>query len=184
VEKGIAAGGARPAEGRRLASHYFDLALLMDYWSERRLNHHTEAGTMLYGARECARLVVEEGLDARIARHALHGDAMVCGLEAMGLGLFGDQAHKMANVVGIEIPAGIDGERVRTAMREEFEIEIGTSFGPLAGRIWRIGTMGYNCRKDAVLSTLGALEAVLRGEGAKVRSGAAVDAARARYAER
>lgn len=183
VEKGIAAGGDRPASGRRIASNYFDLAMLMDYWSERRLNHHTEASTMLYGARECARLVVEEGLERRIARHRLNGEAMARGLEAMGLSLFGDQNHKMHNVVGIEIPAGVDGERVRAAMREEFQIEIGSSFGALAGRIWRIGTMGYNCRKDAVLTTLGALEAVLRGEGVGVRSGAAVDAARARYAE-
>lgn len=183
VEQGIAAGSDRSGAGGRIASNYFDLAMLMDYWSERRLNHHTEASTMLYGARECARLVVEEGLDRRIARHRLNGAAMALGLGAMGLALFGDQDNRMHNVVGIEIPAGIDGERIRAAMRTEFEIEIGSSFGALAGRIWRIGTMGYNCRKDAVLCTLGALEAVLRGEGFAVRSGAAVDAARARYAE-
>jgi len=183
VEAGIAASGERGAEGARIASNYFDLAMIMDYWSERRLNHHTEATSMLYAARECARLVLEEGLEARIARHRLCGAAMAHGLEAMGLRLFGDQAHKMANVVGIEIPDGIDGERVRAAMRTEFQIEIGSSFGPLAGRIWRIGTMGYNCRKDTVLLTLAALEAVLRGEGVRLPSGAAVDAARAWFAE-
>jgi (S)-ureidoglycine-glyoxylate aminotransferase len=182
IERGIAGGGDRPASGLRIASNYFDLAMLMDYWSERRLNHHTEASSMLYAARECARLVVEEGLPTRIARHRVNGEAMATGLVAMGLTLFGDQANKMANVVGIEIPSGVDGERVRTRMRTEFEIEIGSSFGPLAGRIWRIGTMGYNCRRDAVLITLGALEAVLRAEGVALRSGAAVDAARARYA--
>lgn len=183
VEQGIASGTDRPASGRRIASNYFDLAMLMDYWSERRLNHHTEATTMLYGARECARLVVEEGLDARIRRHRITGQAMASGLQAMGLTLFGDQAHKMANVVGIEIPSGVDGERVRARMRTEFEIEIGSSFGALAGRIWRIGTMGYNCRRDTVLITLCALEAVLRAEGVSLPSGAAVDAARARFAE-
>ncbi|TLU71608.1 alanine--glyoxylate aminotransferase family protein [Lichenicoccus roseus] len=179
VERGIAQGPGSPAgaTGRRIASNYFDLAMLMEYWSERRLNHHTEATTMLYGARECARLVLEEGLEARIARHALVGRAMVAGLQAMGLRLFGDRAHKMANVVGVMIPDGIDGERVRTRMRTGFEIEIGTAFGPLAGRIWRIGTMGYNCRGHAALITLGALEAVLRSEGAEVRPGEAVQAA-------
>ncbi len=177
VERGIASGADHPSGGRRIASNYFDLAMIMDYWSERRLNHHTEATTMLYGARECARLLVEEGLASRIARHRAAGIAMATGLRAMGLTLFGDQAHRMANIVGIEIPTGVDGERVRARLRTEFEIEIGSSFGPLAGRIWRIGTMGYNCRRDAVLVTLGALEAVLRTEGVRVPSGAAVDAA-------
>ena len=180
VEYGIAqagAGSAFAATGQRIASNYFDLAMLMDYWSERRLNHHTEATTMLYGARECARLVLEEGLEARIARHALVGRAMAAGLQAMGLRLFGDRAHKMANVVGVMIPEGIDGERVRARMRTRFEIEIGTAFGPLIGRIWRIGTMGYNCRGHAALITLGALEAVLRAEGFASRPGEAVAAA-------
>ncbi len=180
VEHGIAQArsGSWPGPtGRRIASNYFDLAMLMDYWSERRLNHHTEATTMLYGARECARLVLEEGLEARIARHALVGRAMAAGLQAMGLRLFGDRAHKMANVVGVMIPDGIDGERVRARMRTRFEIEIGTAFGPLIGRIWRIGTMGYNCRGDAALITLGALEAVLRAAGFASRPGEAVAAA-------
>lgn len=183
VERGIAVAavgsGVPQAAGRRIASNYFDLAMLMDYWSERRLNHHTQATTMLYGAREWARLVLEEGLEARIARHRRVGLAMVAGLQAMGLRLFGDTAYRMANVTGVLIPDGIDGERVRTRMRTRFEIEIGSAFGPLAGRIWRIGTMGYNCRGHAVLITLGALEAVLRAEGLALQSGAAVDAAQA-----
>ncbi len=183
VERGIAqaaVGAGRDASdgpGSRIGSNYFDLAMLMEYWSERRLNHHTEATTMLYGARECARLVLEEGLEARIHRHRRIGRAMVLGLRAMGLQPFGDPEHKMDNVVGILIPAGIDGEAVRTRMRRQFEIEIGSAFGPLAGRIWRIGSMGYNCRGHNVLITLGALETVLRGAGLPLRSGAAVDAA-------
>ena len=89
----------------------------------------------------------------------------------------------MTNVTGVWIPEGVDGERVRRRMREDFEIEIGTSFGPLQGKIWRIGAMGYNAMKHKVLITLGALEAVLRTEGAKVPSGAGVDAALKVYAE-
>lgn len=181
VEKGIEPPGFIPGEGSRIRSNYFDLAMLMDYWSEKRLNHHTEATSMLYAARECARVLLQEGLPAAFARHALASKAMAAGLEAMGLALFGDPAHRMANVTGIYIPDGVDGEAVRTRMREDFQIEIGSSFGPLRGRIWRIGAMGYNCRKHNVLITLNALEAVLRRMKVAVPSGTAVDAALAVY---
>ncbi len=174
VERGL--GGAH-GTGIRIGSNYFDLAMLMDYWSERRLNHHTEATTMLYGARECARIVLEEGLAARFRRHAAAGRAVSRGLEAMGLTLYGDGAHRMSNVTGVLIPPGIDGERVRARMREDFSIEIGSSFGKLHGRIWRIGAMGYNATRPAVLTTLAAFEAVLRSEGFAARAG--VEAARA-----
>ena len=150
-----------PDRGERIASNYLDLAQIMDYWGPRRLNHHTEATTMLYGARECARLLVEEGLDAAVARHALHGRAMLAGVRGLGLGVFGDVAHKMHNVVAVEIPDGVDGDAARAALLNDFGIEIGTSFGPLHGKVWRIGTMGYNARTDAVLTTLAALEQVL-----------------------
>jgi (S)-ureidoglycine-glyoxylate aminotransferase len=151
--------------GERIASNYLDLAQVMDYWGPRRLNHHTEATTMLYGARECARLLVEEGLDAAVERHALHGRAMLEGVRGLGLGVFGDVAHKMHNVVAVEIPDRVDGDRARAALLDDFGIEIGTSFGPLHGKVWRIGTMGYNARKDAVLVTLAALEQVLSRSG-------------------
>lgn len=180
IERGLAAG-ALPGSGRRIASNYFDLAMIMDYWSDERLNHHTESATMLYGARECARTVLEEGLHARWARHALASQAMSAGVEALGLTVYGDRQFKMANVTGIVIPAGVDGERVRARMRTDFAIEIGSSFGPLRGKIWRIGAMGYNCTKPNVLTTLGALEAVLRAEGVATPSGEAVDAALAVY---
>jgi (S)-ureidoglycine-glyoxylate aminotransferase len=181
VEKGLAGTGGPQGQGARIASNYFDLAMIMDYWSDKRLNHHTESTTLLYGARECARLVLEEGLEARFARHARCGAAMAAGIQAMGLGVYGDLAHKMSNVTGIVIPGGVDGEQVRALMRADFGIEIGSSFGPLHGRIWRIGAMGYNATKPNVLNTLAAFEAVLRGVGVAVRSGAAVDAARAAF---
>jgi (S)-ureidoglycine-glyoxylate aminotransferase len=182
VEKGIARDDLAAGPGRRIASNYFDLAMIMDYWSEKRLNHHTEATTMLYGARECARIVLEEGLDARFARHARAGAAVTAGLRAMGLKVFGDDRFRMTNVTGVWIPEGVDSERVRTRMREDFEIEIGTSFGPLHGKIWRIGAMGYNAMKHKVLITLGALEACMRAEGYNAPPGAAVDAALKSYA--
>ncbi|WP_156681599.1 pyridoxal-phosphate-dependent aminotransferase family protein [Sphingomonas profundi] len=177
VEQGIRRADIADGAGARIGSNYFDLAMIMDYWGEKRLNHHTEATTMLYGARECARVVLAEGLERRFARHAAAGRAVTAGVRAMGLTVFGDDRFRMTNVTGILIPKGVDGERVRTAMREHFEIEIGSAFGPLQGRIWRIGAMGYNAMKHKVLLTLGALEAVLRAEGYRFPAGAGVDAA-------
>lgn len=136
---------------------------------------------MLYAARECARILLQEGLDHAFSRHARASKALTEGLAAMNLKLFGDQKHKMPNVTGVEIPQGVDGEKVRRALLEHFSIEIGTSFGPLHGRIWRIGTMGYNAREDAVLATLAALEAALSRQNHKVSRGAAVDAALSVY---
>jgi (S)-ureidoglycine-glyoxylate aminotransferase len=182
VERGLAGAGTASGAGRRIGSNYFDLAMIMDYWSEKRLNHHTEAASMLYAARECARVTLEEGLEARFARHARAGAAVRAGIEAMGLQVYGDPAHKMTNVTGVIAPPHLDYDRVRRRMRTDFEIEIGTAFGPLAGRIWRIGAMGINARRHAVLTTLAALEAVLRGEGFAFTSGAGVDAAMAVYA--
>jgi len=182
IERGLAVPSAAGGAGLRIGSNYFDLAMVMDYWSERRLNHHTEAASMLYAARECARVVLEEGLETRFARHALAGSAMVAGVSAMGLRIFGDPAHKMANVTAVLVPTDVDCDRVRGRMRTEFEIEIGSAFGPLAGKVWRIGAMGVNARKHAVLTTLAAFEAVLRHEGFAFPAGAGVDAAMAVYA--
>ena len=181
VEAGIREADDEAA-GARIASNYLDLAQVMDYWGPRRLNHHTEATTMLYGARECARLLVEEGLDAAVERHALHGRAMLEGVRGLGLEVFGDVSHKMHNVVAVEIPDGVDGDRARAGLLVDFGIEIGTSFGPLHGKVWRIGTMGYNARKDAVLVTLAALEQVLRASGVPLTAGGGVAAAQEVYA--
>jgi (S)-ureidoglycine-glyoxylate aminotransferase len=177
VERGILRDDLDDGDGARILSNYFDLAMVMDYWSDKRLNHHTEATTMLYGARECARIVLQEGLERRCARHRAAGAAVTAGARALGLEVFGDDATRMSNVTGVMIPPGVDGERVRRRMREDFEIEIGTAFGPLQGRVWRIGAMGYNAAKHKVLITLGALETVLRGEGFACPPGAGVEAA-------
>lgn len=162
--------------------NYFDLGMILDYWGPRRLNHHTETTTMLYGARECARIILEEGRDAVIERHRVSGAAMLAGVQGLGLTVFGDVAHKMNNVVAALIPDTVVGDAVRSSMLLDFGIEIGTSFGPLHGRVWRIGMMGVNARKDAVLQTLAALEAALRRAGASIPTGGGVDAAMDVYA--
>jgi (S)-ureidoglycine---glyoxylate transaminase len=183
VEQGIRAPGVVEGNGPIIQSNYFDLGMLMDYWSPRRLNHHTEAASMLYAARECALVVLEEGLQAGIARHQLAARALRAGLGAMELDLFGDAENRMSNVTGVIIPKQVaDSEKVRHEMLHDFGIEIGTSFGPLHGKIWRIGTMGYVCAKPNVLRCLASFEAVLRRNGYAPPSGRAVDAAYAIYA--
>jgi (S)-ureidoglycine-glyoxylate aminotransferase len=178
VEAGIKPPDLIEGNGPIIQSNYFDLAMIMDYWSPKALNHHTEAASMLYAARECARVVLEEGLDKGIARHAHTSKALRAGLQAMGLGQFGDPKHLMANVTGVVIPKEIrHPDKLRADLLEDFGLEIGTSFGPLAGKIWRIGTMGYVCRKANVLRCLASLEAVLRRHGYKAPAGAGVDAA-------
>lgn len=175
VEAGIADGSE--ARGVRIASNYFDLGMIIDYWGPQRLNHHTEASSMLYGARECARILADEGMAAAVERHRVNGAAMAAGLQAMGLELFGDQSVRMNNVIGVRIPDGVPGDELRAALLHDFALEIGTSFGPLAGVIWRVGVMGYNARRDAVLTTLAALEAELVRFGARVHAGSAIPAA-------
>ncbi|ELI8046747.1 TPA: alanine--glyoxylate aminotransferase family protein [Yersinia enterocolitica] len=177
IEQGIRTADHADGDEEMIYSNYFDLGMIMDYWGPERLNHHTEATSMLFAARECARVMLEEGLDNGIARHALHGAALLAGIQGMGLAVFGDLKHRMNNVLGVVIPAGIHGEQVRQLMLNDFGIEIGTSFGPLNGKIWRIGTMGYNARKDCVMQTLVALEAVLNRLGFVTVQGAGLQAA-------
>jgi len=183
VEEGLRPPEYRPPTTPWIGSNYFDMAMVMEYWSEKGINHHTEATTMLYAAREAARVFLAEGAVNVYARHALAGRATVAGVEALGLTVFGDVANKIPHITGVCIPDGVDGERVRAAILQDFGVEIGSSFGPLKGKVWRIGTMGYNARKDAVLITLAALEAALAAEGVKLPRGAGVDAAAAVYRE-
>ncbi len=181
IERGLRAPGDE-ISSRRISSNYFDLAQLQDYWSPARLNHHTEATSMLYGLREGLRILHQEGLEARFERHRQNGAAIVAGVKAMGLELFGGDEHRLPVVTCIEIPSGIDGESVRSMLLDDFGIEIASSFGPLKGRIWRIGSMGYSSSRKNVLHVLGALEATLIYHGMQLPAGAGVQAALAIYA--
>jgi aspartate aminotransferase-like enzyme len=164
-------------------SNYLDLGQLADYWSPSRFNHHTAPTSMIYGLREALRAVHEEGLAARFARHRAHGDALRAGLAALGLELFGREpaARRLPFITPVVVPSGVDEARVRARLIEEFGVEIGAAFGPLAGKIWRIGTMGHSAARPNILLGLSALETVLRHEGLKSPPGAAVDAAVAHY---
>ena len=133
---------------------------------------------MLYAALACAQEVLREGLEAGFSRHRLASQALRAGLTSMGLELFGDERYRMDNVTGVLIPDLLgDGEQIRGQLLEDFDLEIGTSFGPLKGKIWRIGTMGYVCQKNNILRCLSSLENVLRRNGYSTSPGAGVDAA-------
>ena len=177
IEAGIRPDGFENADGPCISSNYFDLSMLMDYWSPLRLNHHTEATSMLYAARECARVILSEGLEQVFERHRSVNAALRAGLEAMELKLFGEAKYRMDNVTGVVIPDDVDGEAVRHVMLNDFGIEIGTSFGPLHGKIWRIGSMGHVCRREHVLRCLDTLTTVLQRNGVTTPSHVGVDAA-------
>ncbi|MFD2829525.1 pyridoxal-phosphate-dependent aminotransferase family protein [Corticicoccus populi] len=181
VERGIATAEDNLESGPTIQSNYFDLSQLQDYWGPRRLNHHTEATSMLYALREGVRIVLEEGLETRFDRHKKHEKALMSGIKAMGLELFNDFEWKLPMVACVKIPEGIDGDSVRNMLLEQFGIEIASSFGPLHGKIWRIGTMGYSCRKENVLFVLSALEAVLIRHGVKLNHAEGLQAALDEY---
>lgn len=181
IEAGVADSASEIAS-ERIRSNYFDMPQIFDYWGDRHLNHHTEATHMLYAAHEAARIIVEEGIDSAIERHRLNGAAMAAAIEGMGLSLYGDQNHRMNDVIGVVIPDGVQDAQVRAHLLNDFSVEIASSFGPLKGRIWRIGVMGYNARKDAVLTAAVALGTVLARNGVPVDVSAGVDAALDVYA--
>ena len=160
---------ARMARRRSpIRSNYLDLTQIDRYWSPERLNHHTAPTTMVYGLREALGIVLEEGVDARVARHRGAGAAMAAGLAALGLELYGQRpgAGKMPMLAPVLVPAGVDEAGFRSRLLETHGVEIMGAFGPLAGRIWRIGTMAGNARPAAVARTLDALADTL---GARAR---------------
>lgn len=162
---------------RFIQSNYLDLSQLMNYWNEERINHHTEATTLVYGVHEGLRLLLEEGLENVHRRHLLNNQAIVAGVKAMGLEIFGAPDTKMPTVTPVIIPDGVDALAVPRLLLEQFGVEIAGSFGELNGKIWRIGNMGYSSRHENVLAVLGALESVLIYYGADIQVGKAVKAA-------
>jgi len=150
----------------------------MNYWGKERTYHHTPPISLIYGMREALRLVLEEGLEARWERHRQNQQALVAGLEAMGLELFvSNPADRLITVSSVRVPEGVDDVRVRRQLLDEFNIEIAGGFGPLKGQVWRVGLMGYSCQRGNVLLFLAALEKVLLEQGFKVPGGAGVGAA-------
>ena len=166
------------ARKKPVGSWYFDLTPIMTMWGSERTYHHTPPISLIYGMREALRLTLEEGLEARWERHLQNQRALVAGVEAMGLELFvANPAERLVTVTGVKVPAGADDRRVRQQLLDEFNIEIAGGFGPVKGKLWRVGLMGYSSQKTNVLLFLAALEKVLLDQNVRVPSGAGVGAA-------
>jgi len=175
-----AALAALEARKSPVVSWYLDMTLVRNYWGAARKYHHTAPINMIYALREALRIIAEEGIEARWARHDLNHRALVAGLEAMGLNMLVPEAERLPMLNAVCIPDGADDKAARKALLEDYGLELGGGLGPLAGKVWRIGLMGASsCRRNVCLC-LAALETVLRAQGADVRPGA-LDAAAAVY---
>ncbi len=174
---GTAAREALRNRRTKVQSWYLDLGLIQQYWGQERIYHHTAPISMNYALYEALRLIHEEGLAARFARHRLNAEALWAGLEAMGLELLVPLEYRLPTLNTVRIPEGVNDARVRGRLLNEHGIEIGGGLGELKGRIWRIGLMGYSSSGENVLQFLGALERVLRAEGLRLSPGAGARAA-------
>ena len=166
----------------KVQSWYLDLTMIEKYWGAERVYHHTAPISMNYALYEALRLIEEEGLEARWARHESNHHALKAGLAAIGLGLAAQENHQLWTLNSVRIPDAVDDAGVRTALLSAFNIEIGGGLGPLKGQVWRIGLMGESSTPANVLLVLSALERVLPGCGHAVEPGAAVAAAQRVYA--
>ncbi|RMH18151.1 MAG: alanine--glyoxylate aminotransferase family protein [Acidobacteria bacterium] len=160
-------------------SWYLDMSLIQGYWGGSRSYHHTAPINMTYALYEALAVILEEGLDQRLARHQLSHRALRAGLEALGLRYVSSRPLAVLNAVAV--PEGVDDQRVRRRLLAEYGIEVGAGLGPFAGKVWRIGIMGESCRRQNVILVLAALEALLADEGVPVDRGAALAAANAVY---
>ncbi|MCB1785378.1 MAG: alanine--glyoxylate aminotransferase family protein [Chromatiaceae bacterium] len=163
----------------KVQSWFLDMNLVMGYWGNgsRRAYHHTAPVNAMYALHESLLMVREEGLENGWARHQRNHEALKAGLEAMGIGFVVDEAHRLPQLNAVWIPQGVDDAAVRTRLLDEHHIEIGAGLGELAGKVWRIGLMGYSSRIENITRCLGALDGVLADIGAPVNHGVALPAA-------
>jgi alanine-glyoxylate transaminase/serine-glyoxylate transaminase/serine-pyruvate transaminase len=165
-------------------SYYLNLHKLDRYWNGDHTYHHTACSNVVYTMREALRIILEEGLEARWKRHALHGEALRAGVKALGLDILTEPGYELPVLTAIRLPDSVDELAIRNGLLEQYQIEIGGGFGELKGHLIRIGLMGYNsCRKN-VDTILSALEHVLPASGLTPRAGAALAAADAVYREK
>jgi alanine-glyoxylate transaminase/serine-glyoxylate transaminase/serine-pyruvate transaminase len=166
---------------KKVSSWYLDIGLLRNYWGSNRAYHHTAPINMNYALHQALRLVLQEGLEARYARHELHHEALKAGVNAMGIqySVAADVSLPMLN--SVLIPDGVDDAAVRSQLLNEFGIEIGGGLGPMKGKTWRIGLMGEAATKSNVLVFLAALEQCLNRQGVRPEPGSGVAAANAVY---
>lgn len=181
VEQGVRTG-EDTKRNNYITSNYLDLTQLQDYWSPRRLNHHTEATVANYALHEGLRLALQEGLQNRFERHLQVHHALNAGLDAMGLHIYHQTDHEMPMVTCVEIPDQLDGDQFRETFLKDFGVEISSSFGSLQGKIWRIGTMGYSAQRHFITNFIALFGAALLQAGASVDLKAGLDATAAGFA--
>lgn len=168
----------------RIHSWFMDMNLLLGYWgASTRTYHHTAPTNSLFALHEALLLIREEGLDNCWARHHRHHVALKAGLEAMGLKFLVRPEHQLPQMNAVFCPQGVNEVEVRQRLLSEFGLEIGAGLGPLKGKIWRFGLMGYSCRPDNVMLCLSALGSVLDDMGYPVHVGDAEAAAHGAYAQ-
>ncbi len=182
ISFGSAAIKALESRKSPVVSWYLDMSMVRSYWGAERKYHHTAPINMIYALREALRIIAEEGLEARFARHQLNHRALVAGIEAMGLAMLVPESERLPMLNAVCIPEGVNDMKVRKALLNDFGIEIGGGLGDLQGKIWRVGLMGHSSSRKNVFLFLSALETVLNAEGAKIKA-RALKAASAVYAE-
>ena len=171
------------ARKHKVQSWYLDLSMIADYWAEgKRAYHHTAPISMVYALRESLRIVLEEGLPTRFARHRRHSAALMAGLAQLGCTPNAAEGHRLPSLNCVKTPPGVEEAPIRKALLTGADIEIGGGLGPLVGKVWRIGLMGESARQEHVLAVLAALEQALAGAGRSVKPGEALAAAAATYA--
>ena len=145
----------------KVQSWYLDLTMIMRYWGQERFYHHTAPVNMIYGLNEGLRVIAEEGLEARFARHRKNAESLWAGLEALGLELLVEPAYRLPSLTSVRMPVGVDEAVVRGRLMEEYSIEVGSGLGDLKGKIIRIGLMGSGSSRKNVVLLLSALGACL-----------------------
>ncbi|MDP2140361.1 MAG: alanine--glyoxylate aminotransferase family protein [Gammaproteobacteria bacterium] len=169
--------------GTKVQSWFLDMNLIMDYWggSARRSYHHTAPINALYALHEALVILKEEGLENAWQRHARHHRALVAGLEAMGLSMRVALQSRLPQLNAVNVPDGVDEAAVRSALLERYGLEIGAGLGSLAGKVWRIGLMGFACNQKNVLFCLSALEDTLSSLNVPITQGRSLQVARTHY---
>ena len=147
----------------KVQSWFLDLNLVMGYWgsASKRSYHHTAPINSLYGLHEALVILAEEGLENAWARHYENHLKLKAGLLDLGLEFFVEEDYRLPQLNAIKLHDGINDAAVRTALLREHNIEIGAGLGPMAGKIWRIGLMGYSSRQENIDKVLGALGSIL-----------------------
>jgi alanine-glyoxylate transaminase/serine-glyoxylate transaminase/serine-pyruvate transaminase len=165
----------------KVPSWYLDLTMIERHWGQERFYHHTAPVSMAYALREALRIIAEEGLEARWARHKLNAKAFIAGCEAMGLEPWAQEGHRLPSLIALKIPEGVKDTETRQHLLQKFQIEISGGLGPVKGKIWRVGLMGPNSNRKNTILALTSLASALNAQGFKASASAALEAATVVY---